>query len=197
MRVAELVALHPQEWNAATSGPFLDAVRDGSLPDSAFRNWLSQDYLFVADLLRFQARLLSIAPRGGQHVLTDGLMALEAELTWFEGHAARSRVHLDAEHQSVTQAYRELLASYSENWRPGITALWTGERAYLDSWNRALPGAPAYRDFVSHWTHPDFAAYVARLALAVDLEGVDESAFLAVCALERDFWAMAWDSART
>ena len=73
----------------------------------------------------------------------------------------------------------------------------TGELAYLEAWRGAAPGAPAYRAFVEHWTTPDFARYVDDLGLQVDSAGADEEAFLAVCALEREFWEMAWTSART
>lgn len=195
MTGSELVGTHPGEWRHATSHAFLEAVRDGSLPDSAFRTWLAQDYRFVFDLLRFQARLLSTAPRTGQRALAQGLVALDAELAWFEGHAARLGLRLEVASDPVTQAYGRRLLSYAEDWPRGITALWTGERAYLESWRGALPGALQYREFVEHWTHPDFAAYVDELERLVGAAGANEEAFLAVCALERDFWEMAWSSA--
>jgi thiaminase/transcriptional activator TenA len=171
-------------------------MRDGSLPPAAFQTWLLQDYRFVSDLLRFQARLLSVAPRAGQRALAGGLAALEGELGWFENLAKRLRLQLDVERHPVTEAYRQRLLSYAEDWAPGITALWTGERAYLESWCGVAPSAPAYREFVDHWTHPDFGAYVRDLERLVDACGPDEEAFHAICGLERDFWEMAWNSAR-
>jgi thiaminase/transcriptional activator TenA len=96
----------------------------------------------------------------------------------------------------VTAAYRERLASDADDWMRGITALWTGERAYFESWSGEAPSAPAYRAFVEHWTHPEFGAYVRDLEALVDASGADAGAFLAVCRLERDFWEMAWNSAR-
>ena len=71
-------------WTAATRHPFLDAVRDGTITDSAFDRWLVQDALFVADLLTFQARLLARAPRKAQAAICGGCAALVAELDWFE-----------------------------------------------------------------------------------------------------------------
>ncbi len=191
------MARHREAWRAATQHPFLDGLRDGSLPEAAFRTWLVQDYLFVFDLLRFQARLLSVAPRAGQRVLGEGLVTLEAELGWFESQAARLRLPLDLNRHPVTEAYRRRLLSYAEDWAVGITALWTGERAYLDSWTRLASGGPVYREFVQHWTHPDFDAYVRELEQLVDAAGPDEEAFVTVCRLERQFWEMAWSSAHT
>lgn len=189
------MAGHPAEWTAATHHPFLEGVRDGSLPEAAFRTWLVQDYLFVSDLLRFQSRLLSVAPRAGQRLLVGGLVALEAELGWFESQAVRLDLRFDLERHSVTEAYRRRLLSYADDWARGITALWTGERTYLESWSGVAPGAPAYREFVEHWTHPDFSAYVGELERQVDAAGPDEEAFVEVCSLERQFWEMAWSSA--
>ena len=197
MTGSELIGAHQHAWRQATQHAFLDGVRGGSLPEIAFRIWLAQDYLFVVDLLRFQARLLTVAPRAGQRVLAQGLVALEAELSWFESHAARLRLQLDVEPHPVTQAYRRRLLSYVADWPCGITALWTGERGYLEAWRAASPGAPRYREFVEHWTHPDFTVYVAELERLVDSAGPDQEAFLAVCALERDFWEMAWSSVNT
>jgi thiaminase/transcriptional activator TenA len=193
---SDLVSRHPQDWWAATHHPFLEGMRDGSLPPAAFQTWLVQDYLFVSDLFRFQARLLSVAPRAGQRALAGGLAALEGELGWFEIQAERSRLQLDVERDPVTEAYRQRLLSYADEWASGITALWTGERAYLESWLGAAPSAPAYQEFVEHWTHPDFGAYVRDLEMRVDACGPDEDAFLAICGMEREFWEMAWNSAR-
>jgi len=193
---SELILRHPSEWRAATQHPFLEATRDGSLAPEAFNAWLQQDYVFVADLLRFQARLLSIAPREGQRALAGGLAALEGELVWFEDQAEQLQLRLDVNPHPVTAAYRQRLLSYADIWATGITALWTGERAYLESWSGATPGAPSYREFVEHWTHPEFGVYVRDLEALVDAQGADEEAFLAVCRLEREFWEMAWNSAR-
>lgn len=197
MTGSQLIGDHQKEWRNATRHAFLEGVRSGTLPEYAFRTWLAQDYLFVFDLLRFQGRLLSIAPRAGQHALAQGLDALEAELAWFERHAVRLGLQISVPHHPITEAYRQQLLLYAEHWPRGITALWTGERGYLESWAGTLPGAPRYQEFVEHWTHPDFKTYVDELERLVNAAGPDEEAFLAVCALERDFWDMAWNSVRT
>ena len=81
-------------WTSATRHPFLNAVRDGTITDEAFDRWLVQDAIFVADLLKFQARLLARSPRRAQAVLVSGCAALVAELDWFEEQARR---RLDSE----------------------------------------------------------------------------------------------------
>lgn len=184
---------HSEEWRAATRHPFLDGVREGSLPEAAFRAWLVQDHHFVDDLMRFQARLLAAAPRRDQALLIGGLAALEAELTWFETHAARLGLDLGAAAHPTTVRYREWLESLaSAAYAAGVTALWTLELAYLEAWRSAAPGAPAFREFVEHWTVPEFAGYVDGLRAAVERAGGDVAAFLETARLEAAFWDMTW-----
>lgn len=197
MSTTELVALHPAAWRAATVHPFLEGVRDGSLPAAAFQAWLVQDHIYVLDLVRFQAGLVRVAPREALQVLAGGLVALEAELSWFEHHAMRLGLRLDGDRAQATAAYRDHLEACAGSWPAGITSLWTGERAYLEAWSGIAPVARQYREFVEHWTVPEFATYVADLASLADAAGPDEAAFLAVCALESEFWGMAWASARS
>jgi thiaminase/transcriptional activator TenA len=203
---ADLLRRHAGAWRGATRHPFLDAVRDGALPAGAFAAWLAQDYLFAGDLLAFQARLLARAPRPAQAVLAGGLVALEAELTWFEEQAAGWGVALGAERHPVTAAYRALLGRLQRGPYPAAAVgLWALERAYLEAWRTAAPSGAAFRPFVEHWTVPAFAAYVDRLAGVADtaLAGPPgarrarpaEAALLDVARLERQFWDMAWGTA--
>jgi formylaminopyrimidine deformylase / aminopyrimidine aminohydrolase len=192
--VADLLVRHADAWRRATRHPFLDAVRDGTLPPAAFDTWLVQDAHFLTDLLRFQARLLARAPRPAQAVLAGGAVALVEELAWFEGLAAGRGLDLTAPALPATRAYAALLARLEEADVPtALTALWTIERTYLDAWSGVLPGAPAFREFVEHWTVPGFAGYVAGLAAAADaLPAADpEAVFGEVLAAEVAFWDMA------
>ena len=200
MPAAALVARSADLWSAATRHPFLDAVREGTLPPRAFDTWLAQDARFVADLLAFQARLLARAPRAAQAVLVGGAAALVDELTWFEGLAARRGLDLDATPLPATEAYAALLDRLDGAPYPvAVTALWALERVYLEAWGHAAPGDADTREAVAHWTAPGFDAYVAGLeALADDAvaelpqEEMDR-VFGEVLGQERDFWQMALD----
>ena len=202
MKAGGLVQRHAQIWREATRHPFLDGVRDGGLPEGAFEAWLVQDYLFVSDLLVFQSRLLSRAPRPAQAAIVGGLVALEEELGWFEGLAGGRGLALDVPRHPTTAAYRDLLSGLQDGSFPaGIVALWAAERAYLDAWRAAAPGHPDYRPYVEHWTVPEFAGYVGALEEAADAaldrateEELEEAegVFLAVARLEQDFWGMAF-----
>jgi thiaminase/transcriptional activator TenA len=191
-------ARHPQSWAAATRHPFLDGVREGTLPPGALDTWLAQDALFVADLLVFQARLLARAPRPAQAVLAGGAVALVDELAWFEGLADERGLDLAAAARPATRAYAALLrrldgASFAD----AIACLWVVERVYLDAWSSARPGAGDTAPLVEHWTSPGFATYVQALEdLAAGAGEPDEVLLVEVLQHEAAFWAMALEGTR-
>ena len=129
MAASELLQRYVTEWWAATAPPFLDGVRDGGLSVAAFSVWLRQDHLFVSDLLAFQARLLATAPRSAQAVLAAGLVALAAELSWFEEQMGLRGLILVAARHPTTETYRqELERLLAEPFEVAITALGDGAR---------------------------------------------------------------------
>lgn len=202
MKTSGLLEAHSETWQMATRHPFLDAVRDGTIATGAFETWLVQDYLFAADLLAFQTRLLARSPRRDQALLVGGLVALEAEMTWFEQKAEERSLGLDAARHPENAAYGDFLTSLErgEPYPAAITALWALERAYLEAWRSAAPGHTGYQEFVEHWTTTEFAGYVASLQTAADA-ALDEvtsaeweragAAFLEVARLEKGFWDIA------
>lgn len=196
----------PDAWQAATQHDFLVGVRDGTLSPRAFDTWLVQDYLFVADLLGFQARLLARSPRHAQAVLAAGLVGLESELGWFEQHARGRHLLLNVPRHATTEAYRALLERLlGEAFGIPMASLWAVERAYLEAWRTAAPGAQHFAEFVQHWTVDPFADYVQGLQVAADRELQAHPHLLAgataavqdVLTLERDFWSMAFQDAST
>ena len=198
MRTRDLIAGDAELWRAATHHPFLDGVREGDLDPAAFSRWLVQDYHFALALTRAEARYLANAPRGDLEVLLQGLQAMVGELAWFEQKADEGALELSAPLHPTARAYADYLqATTYEPYAVQLTALWALERAYLEAWRTALPGAPAYREFVAHWTNEAYAAWLERLDAAADrvlARGGDRErdAFRWVARYERDFWQMAY-----
>ncbi len=69
--VAVVAALHfferlktsaSAEWRAYTGHPFTDGMADGSLPETAFRRYLVQDYLFLIEFARAYALAVYKSP---------------------------------------------------------------------------------------------------------------------------------------
>lgn len=183
--------MYDELWAAATRHPFLDAVRDGTITDTAFDRWLVQDALYVADLLTFQARLLARSPRNAQAVVCAGCSALVAELDWFEEQAARRGLDLHTSPLPATLAYRELLQRLDDQpYEAAVTALWAIERVYLLAWTSAKSDTTPLREFVEHWSAPEFAEYVDGLG-GLATPDAHQELVGEVLQLEVAFWDMA------
>ena len=178
-------------WAAATRHRFLDAVRDGTIPDRDFNRWLVQDSLFVSDLLTFQARLLARAERPAQATLAAGCAALVSELDWFDEQATARAIDMNQPPLPATLAYRELLGQLdAAPYDTALTALWVIERVYLLAWTTAASDSSPYREFVEHWTDPGFASYVEALRELATARGND-AVIADVLTHEIAFWDMA------
>lgn len=202
MKTNDLIQGDAELWHAATHHAFLDEVRRGTLAPAAFARWLSQDYHFAVALLRTQARTLASAPREALELLAGGVQALVAELDWFERQASEFEVDLTAPLHATARAYVDYLHGLTyEPYAVQLTALWALERAYLEGWRTALPGAPRFRDFVEHWTNDAYAAYVDALEASANrvlARGGDaeREAFRWVAKYEQAFWEMAYEGSR-
>ncbi len=198
MKAKDLIEGNVELWHAATHHAFLDEVRDGTLAPAAFARWLSQDYHFAVALTRTEARALACAPREDLELLVGGIQAMVAELDWFESKASERAIDLDLPLHRTARAYIDYLRALAdEPYSVQLTALWALERAYLEGWRTARPGAPAFREFVERWTSDAFATYVGALEAAANRaisQGGDpeREAFRWVAKYEKDFWEMAY-----
>jgi thiaminase/transcriptional activator TenA len=198
MNTQELVRAEAGLWRAATHHAFLDEVRDGTLAPAAFARWLCQDYHFAVALTRTEARALACAPREDLELLVGGIQAMVAELGWFESKASERAIDLDVPLHPTARAYIDYLRGLAdEPYSVQLTALWALERAYLEGWRTARPGAPAFREFVEHWTNDAYAAYVDALEAAANRAigrsgDAERDAFRRVAKYEQAFWEMAF-----
>ena len=124
-------------WDEATRSPFLDAIAGGTLPQEAFRRWLSQDYLFAKGLTGYQAIVLAKAPRECHKPLISGLAALDSEMDWFEAHAERLQVKLDIAPHPTCRLYIDFLmrAAYTQPYPVLLAILFGVEVSYLAAWS--------------------------------------------------------------
>jgi thiaminase len=198
MKARDLIEGNAQLWRAATHHAFLDEVRDGTLAPAAFARWLSQDYHFAVALTRAEARVLACAPREDLKLLAGGVQAMVAELDWFERRVSEREVDLHVPLHPTASAYIDYLHRLTdEPYSVQLTALWAIERAYLEGWRTARPGAPPVREVVERWSNEAFAADVdAREAAAnrAIAQGGDakREAFRRVAQYEQAFWEMAY-----
>jgi thiaminase len=191
-----LVQEAPELWQAATESPFLEGIQSGSVSTKAFGRWLSEDYHFARGLLAFQGLMLSKAPRQDHRVLVQGLVTLDDEMSWFESHAGRLKIQLDAEPHPTCRRYTDFLvrSAHAEPYTVLAAILFGVEASYLAAWS-ALRAEGAYAEFIERWSTLAFGEYVAALQAIVERipDERQPPAFRRVLEFEKEFWLMAWE----
>ncbi len=194
--MSSLIAGAGPLWQEATRSPFLDAAAAGTLPAGAFQRWLAQDYLFAKGLTAYQALLIAKVPRECHKPIIAGLAALDAELDWFESHAARLGLDLRIPPHPICRRYIDFLmrAAYTLPYPVLLAILFGVEVSYLAAWS-ALPVQGPYQEFIERWSSPGFRQYVAGLEGLVDQHPhpAAQENFNRVLEHERDFWKMSWE----
>jgi thiaminase len=190
---SDLVRRAGDLWRKGTRSPFLEGVRDGSLPEEAFHRWLVQDYHFVNAFMRFAAVLLSRSDRARQALLVRGIAALDDELGWFEGHAAARGLDLDGPLLPTCRRYNDFMLRivHDESVASLYAALYGIEVSYYAGWSGLAPEGP-YREFIERWSNPEFGDYVTGLRELAEsnVDSGSQALFDEVLRHEEAFWTM-------
>lgn len=197
-----LLEKHKHAWDSATRHAFLDDCKTAVIKANQFNTWLVQDYFFVTEFTRMMARVLAVAPVAHFDTIISGLAVLQDELSWFRDKAAERNLGLDVPRQETCQRYCDFMEKLAfEPYEVQAVALWAIEFAYNQAWQLPGPMVNPYDEFAGRWGSPDFTAYVDLLKPQADEAIRDgrqqsreraEQVFLEVCALEKDFWQMAF-----
>ncbi len=97
-------------WSRYVDHPFVRGLADGTLPQAAFRRYLTQDYLFLIHFVRAYALAGYKSTRlEDLHAAADGMSALLAEMKLHVAYSAKwglTEQHMAAEPEAVeTVAY--------------------------------------------------------------------------------------------
>lgn len=198
-----------QDWQAATTHAFTDALADGSLDQDRMAGYLQQDYLFVEGFVRLLASAVAHAPS-----LADGVPAAQflglicgAENTYF----LRSLDALgvpQADHAATeTKAFQDLMdtARLSGKYQNMIAVLVVAEWIYLDWATPFEDRADDLPFWLGEWitlhAGDGFAGVVAYLRGQLDQiwDGLSDAergevtdVFTRAVKLERAFFDAAW-----
>jgi thiaminase/transcriptional activator TenA len=193
-----LIRVAENLWEEATTARFLTAIGDGSLPDEALDRWLVQDRIFASELFRFQSILLGKVPESARRPVLGGLVAIDAELSWF-GELWRQRGLEPAEPHPVCARYTDFLlhAAYTDPASRLLQILYGVEVSYFAAWSALAEGelpAGIHGKLIARWSNQEFEAYVGMLKeLTERHHHPDDAGFRRVLELERDFWRMTWE----
>ncbi len=196
--------------SACDALPFVRALGDGTLPLTAFEDYLHQDALYLADYARVLAHASQTAPSPtAQGFFARGAAAcLDVEQRLHEARLARADRPTSGARSAVTRAYVDhLLAtaargSYAEVVAAVLPCYWLYADVGMRLLARAgdLAGHP-YGDWIALYGDPEFAARAAQARALVDdaARGVDETqrrlmaeAFVRSCEHELAFFAQSW-----
>lgn len=206
---SELQALNAENWHAATTHAFTNALADGSLSKDKMAGYLQQDYLFVESFVRLLASAVAHAPSLSDAVPAAQFLGLICgpENTYFLRSLEALAVPVAKDAAPETTAFLVLMdeARQSGRYELMIAVLVVAEWIYLD-W--AMPfedQAEALPFWLGEWitlhSGPGFAGVVAHLRGQLDAVWgtLDETAqsgvtatFTRAVTLERDFFDAAW-----
>lgn len=204
-----LQSLVAEDWRAATTHAFTDALADGTLPVEKMAGYLQQDYLFVEAFVRLLASAVAHAP-----TLADGVPAAQflglicgPENTYFLRSLAALDVPQAAIAEPETEAFQTLMneARQSGRYEQMLAVLVVAEWIYLD-WatpfeDRADQLPFWFGEWITLHAGAGFAGVVSYLRGQLDAvwETLDDTAradvtatFTKAVVLERAFFDASW-----
>src|SRR4029450_10827612 len=168
-----LVEANRDLWAAMAGHPFVLALAQGPLPDSALRAWVQQDRNFVVEERRVVATLRAHGlPSGLDDLLADLDHSLAVGAGAFPQPAAEHGVAPEVEPWPVCLGYTSyLLCAAYDGALEGLTALYAAERAYLDTWTAVATRSPAdspYHAWIQNWSGEAFRGFVGDLGRGLE-----------------------------
>ncbi len=205
--IEELHNYYEKDWHEMLDHPFLKEIAEGTIPDERFINWVKQDYVFVREAIPFIALLIPKAPIRHRRVLGDTISNFHQELDLFEEMAADHGIELeDVEPVPTNLGYINFLLTTAafEPYEVAYTVLYTGEKAYSDSWitvKQTQKSPSKWQAFIEQWSSEPFQQWVITLrdevnamaeSASQDLRDRMENRFVDGLRYEYQFWNMAY-----
>ncbi len=190
---------------ASLEHPFVQGIKDGSLPQATFAYYVGQDAFFLEAFARAYSIAAAKAPtwRGFAvfHQLVDGVLE---ELKLHQQYAQQWQVDLQTvEPGTATRRYTDFLFTTAWSQTLGVTAAAMSPcmslYAYLGQ-QLAQAGMPqhAYSDWIQTYSSAEFATLAQQLDQLLDEYGSDSdaerSAYRYAMLCERDFFQAAWQT---
>ncbi|PWZ05456.1 Bifunctional TENA2 protein [Zea mays] len=203
---------HRQMYERATRHPFTVSIRDGTVDMSAFKRWLSQDYLFVREFVAFIASVLLKCCKqedsSDMEIILGGVASISDEISWFKNEATIWGIDLaSVSPLKANLEYHRFLRSLTEpeiSYAVAVTTFWTIETVYQDSFGFCIQDGnktpPVLLGTCQRWGSAGFRQYCQSLQSIVDrclanapADAVQsaEEAFVRVLELEIGFWDMS------
>ncbi len=204
-----LKSLAAEDWQAATTHAFTDALADGTLSRDRMVGYLQQDYLFIDGFVRLLASAIAHAPTLADSVPAAQFLAVITgpENTYFLRSFNELNVEPNAKPEPEPLAFQQLMADarHSGRYEIMLAVLVVAERIYLDWASPFEDRADDLPFWLGEWitlhAGEGFESVVAYLRGQLDqvwktLEPATqtqvEDTFKTAVRLERDFFDAAW-----
>ncbi len=204
-----LQSLAADDWQAATTHRFTNALATGTLDAQKMAGYLQQDYLFVEAFVRLLASAVAHAPRLADAVPGAQFLGLICgpENTYFLRALDALKVPPAQNAMPETEAFQKLMveARRSGRYELMLSVLVMAEWIYLEWATPFEERADDLPFWLGEWitlhSGPGFAGVVAYLRGQLDAQwtGLDDAAraevtatFTKAVALERAFFDAAW-----
>jgi thiaminase/transcriptional activator TenA len=167
------------DWDSAVAHPFVSGLFAGTLPVSAMRAYLVQDYQFVDSFVALMGAAVAVADTTGARMVIArqlGLVADEENTYFRRSFDALGVADDEREHPGLlppTASFIALMkkAAGTRDYAACLAVLTVAEWLYLDWASRApdpLPADPIAREWIELHDNPPFAAWVAFLRAELD-----------------------------
>ena len=175
----QLRAAVADDWDAAVTHPFVAALFSGTLPVSAMRAYLVQDYQFVDSFVALMGAAVAVADTTAARMVIARQLGLVAgeENTYFQRSfdalAVADNERIQPQLLPPTVSFITLMneAAGTRDYAACLAVLTVAEWLYLDWASRApdpLPAEPIAREWIELHDNPEFAAWVAFLRTELD-----------------------------
>lgn len=204
-----LKSLAAEDWQAASTHAFTNALVDGSIPRERMVGYLQQDYLFIDGFVRLLASAIAHAPTLADSVPAAQFLAVITgpENTYFLRSFKELSAESDALPEPQTLAFQQLMADarHSSRYEIMLAVLVVAEWIYLDWASPFEDRADELPFWLGEWitlhAGKGFESVVEYLRGQLDqvwptlddaAKAEVEQTFQTAVRLERDFFDAAW-----
>lgn len=170
----KMIKEHAALIDRARRHPFMEKVAAGTIPESQFLDWLSQNYLWTRNFERFLANLGARAPKGLSRSFCEAMLNLHGEIELFEEISAKTDAKLvNGRMNFACAAYANFMTAtvFTRTFGEGLVACYASNYAFREAWVHAkqTQSEPSrWQEFVDLWSQEGFKHWVDTLASLVD-----------------------------
>ncbi|MCD6171613.1 MAG: TenA family protein [Thermoplasmata archaeon] len=201
-----LIEKSKEIWKEFLPNKFLREIAEDKIKKEAFEKWLSNDYNFVKNALRFMNIISAKIPDKLIPFMTESICYIKEELKMFEEKAKEMKINLNNKVSFICQSYSNFLISsaFIHTFFENLAIYYCEEKAYYEAWNWVKKHVKnnSYKKFVEHWSSEDFRLYVEKIEeilnefanQAGEYEKKEaEKLFIETSKFEKLFWDMAYE----